>query len=77
MAMAGAEIVARIKAGIPDAEVTLTDLAGDDNHWAAHVVSAQFVGKTRIAQHKLVYAAIGDDMGGALHALQLTTAVPT
>ena len=77
MAMAGAEIVARIKAGIPDAEVTLTDLAGDDNHWAAHVVSAQFVSKTRIAQHKLVYAAIGDDMGGALHALQLTTAVPT
>ncbi len=50
MAMAGAEIVARIKAGIPDAEVTLTDLAGDDNHWAAHVVSAQFVGKTRVAQ---------------------------
>ena len=77
MAMAGAEIVARIKAGIPDAEVTLTDLAGDDNHWAAHVVSASFIGKTRVAQHKLVYAAIGDDMGGALHALQLTTAVPT
>ena len=77
MPMAGAEIVARIKAGIPDAEVTLTDLAGDDNHWAAHVVSASFAGKTRIAQHKLVYAAIGDDMGGALHALQLTTAVPT
>ena len=77
MAMAGAEIVARIKAGIPDAEVTLTDLAGDDNHWAAHVVSASFAGKTRVAQHKLVYAAIGDDMGGALHALQLTTAVPT
>ncbi|MEN9924200.1 BolA/IbaG family iron-sulfur metabolism protein [Novosphingobium sp.] len=77
MAMPGAEIVARIKAGIPDAEVTLTDLAGDDNHWAAHVVSASFAGKTRVAQHKLVYAAIGDDMGGALHALQLTTAVPT
>ena len=75
--MAGSEIVARIKAGIPDAEVTLTDLAGDDNHWAAHVVSASFAGKTRVAQHKLVYAAIGDDMGGALHALQLTTAVPT
>ena len=77
MAMPGAEIVARIKAGIPDAEVTLTDLAGDDNHWAAHVVSASFAGKTRIAQHKLGYAAIGDDMGGALHALQLTTAVTT
>jgi stress-induced morphogen len=77
MAMPGAEIIARIQAGLPDAEVTLTDLAGDDNHWAAHVVSARFVGKNRIAQHKLVYAAIGADMGGALHALQLTTAVPT
>lgn len=77
MAMAGAEIVARIKAALPDAEVTLTDLAGDDNHWAAHVVSAAFVGKTRVAQHKLIYAAIGRDMGGALHALQLTTGIPT
>ncbi|MFO1254383.1 MAG: BolA/IbaG family iron-sulfur metabolism protein [Sphingomonadaceae bacterium] len=77
MAMPGAQIVARIKAAIPDAEVTLTDLAGDDNHWAAHVVAASFIGKSRVAQHKLVYAAIGEDMGGALHALQLTTAVPT
>lgn len=77
MAMTGTEIIARIKAGLPDAEVTLTDLAGDDNHWAAYVVSAAFVGKPRVAQHKLVYAAIGEDMGGTLHALQLTTAVPT
>ena len=77
MAMPGTEIVARLKAALPDAEVTLTDLAGDDNHWAAHVVCPQFVGKSRVAQHKLVYAAIGEDMGGALHALQLTTAVPT
>jgi stress-induced morphogen len=77
MAMPGAEIEALIRAGIPDAAVTLTDLAGDDNHWAAHVVSAAFTGKSRIAQHKLVYAAIGSRMGGELHALQLTTAVPT
>jgi stress-induced morphogen len=76
MAMAGTEIIARIKAALPDAEVTLTDLAGDDNHWAAHVVSAAFVGKPRVAQHKLVYAAIGEEMGGALHALQLTTGIP-
>lgn len=76
MPMPGAEIVARIKAALPDAEVTLTDLAGDDNHWAAHVVSAAFAGKPRVAQHKLVYAAIGAEMGGALHALQLTTAAP-
>lgn len=77
MAMPGAQIEALIKSGLPDAAVTLTDLAGDDNHWAAHVVSAQFIGKSRIAQHKLVYAAIGPQMGGDLHALQLTTAVPT
>lgn len=77
MAMSGDEIVSRIKAALPDAVVTLTDLAGDDNHWAAHVVSNAFAGKPRVAQHKLVYAAIGSDMGGALHALQLTTAVPT
>jgi stress-induced morphogen len=76
MAMPGAEIEALIRAGLPGAEVTLTDLAGDDNHWKAHVVSAQFIGKTRIAQHKLVYAAIGERVGGDLHALQLTTAVP-
>ena len=77
MPMPGSQIEALIKAGLPDAAVTLTDLAGDDNHWAAHVVSAAFVGKPRIAQHKLVYAAIGAEMGGALHALQLSTAVPT
>ena len=77
MPMPGAEIEALIRRAWPDAELTLTDLAGDDNHWAAHVVSAQFVGKPRIAQHKLVYAAIGTRMGGELHALQLTTAIPT
>ncbi len=77
MPMLGTEIEALIRQALPDAEITLTDLAGDDNHWAAHVVSAQFVGKPRIAQHKLVYAAIGTRMGGELHALQLTTAVPT
>ena len=76
MAMPAQEIVARIKSALPDAQVTMTDLAGDDNHWAAHVVSAAFVGKPRVAQHKLVYAAIGAEMGGALHALQLTTAAP-
>ena len=77
MPMPGAEIEALIRAGLPDAQVTLTDLAGDDNHWAAHVVSVAFVGKPRVAQHKLVYAAIGTRMGGELHALQLTTSVPT
>jgi stress-induced morphogen len=77
MPMPAAEIEALIKAALPDAEVTFTDLAGDNDHWAAHVVSAAFAGKPRVAQHKLVYAALGHRMGGELHALQLTTAVPT
>ena len=76
MAMAAADIQALICAALPDAEVTITDLAGDGDHYAAHVVSAAFAGKPRILQHKLVYAALGDRMGGALHALQLTTAAP-
>ena len=76
MAMAAAEIEALIQAALPDATVTITDLAGDGDHYAAHVVSSAFAGKTRIAQHKLVFAALGGRMGGELHALQLTTAVP-
>ena len=58
------------------AEVEITDLAGDGDHYAARVVSAAFAGKNRVQQHKLVYEALGGRMGGALHALQLTTAVP-
>ena len=76
MGMAAGEIEGLIRAGIPDAEVTITDLAGDGDHYAAHVVSASFAGKPRVAQHKAVYAALGGRMGGQLHALQLTTAVP-
>ena len=76
MAMAASEIEALIKAALPDAAVTITDLRGDGDHYAAHVVSAAFAGKPRIAQHKLVYAALGDRMGGVLHALQLTTSAP-
>lgn len=74
--MPAAEIEALIKAALPDAVITMTDLAGDNDHWAAHVVSAKFAGKPRIAQHKLVYAALGKRMSGELHALQLTTAIP-
>ena len=76
MGMAADDISAMIKAALPDAEVTITDLAGDGDHYAAHVVSAQFAGKSRVAQHQLVYKALGGCMGGELHALQLTTAVP-
>ncbi len=74
--MAAAEIETLIRAAIPDADVKITDLAGDGDHYAAHVVSASFRGKPRVAQHKLVYQALGGRMGGELHALQLTTAVP-
>ncbi|MBW8785769.1 MAG: BolA family transcriptional regulator [Novosphingobium sp.] len=76
MAMSAGEIEALIKRALPDAEVSITDLAGDGDHYAAHVVAPAFAGKSRVAQHKLVYEALGGRMGGVLHALQLTTAVP-
>lgn len=76
MAMAASDIEALIREALPGAEVTITDLAGDGDHYAAHVVSASFAGKSRVQQHKLVYEALGGRMGGELHALQLTTAVP-
>ena len=74
--MPAAELKALIEAALPDAVVEIRDLAGDGDHYAAHVVSDQFVGKSRVQQHKLVYEALGGRMGGELHALQLTTAVP-
>jgi stress-induced morphogen len=74
--MPASEIEAMIRAAIPDAEVEITDLAGDGDHYAARVVSAAFAGMPRVRQHQLVYAALGGRMGGALHALQLTTATP-
>ncbi len=76
MPMPAAEIEALIRAALPDAEVSIDDLAGDGDHYAARVISSAFAGKSRVAQHQLVYAALGGRMGGALHALQLTTAVP-
>jgi len=76
MPMPAAEIESLIRAALPDAQVTITDLAGDGDHYAAHVVSASFAGRPRIAQHKAVFSALGERMGGELHALQLTTAVP-
>ena len=76
MPMSGDEITRLITEGLPGAEVELTDLAGDDDHWAAKVTAPQFAGKSRVQQHKLVYEALGGRMGEVLHALQLTTAVP-
>jgi stress-induced morphogen len=74
MGMKGADIEAMIREAFPDAEIEMKDLAGDDNHWAATVKSAAFKGKSRVAQHQMVYAALKGNMGGVLHALQLTTA---
>ncbi|HVY20930.1 MAG TPA: BolA family transcriptional regulator [Bauldia sp.] len=76
MAMNAGDIEALIKAALPDATVTIRDLAGDGDHYAAEVVSASFKGKTRVQQHKLVYDALRGNMGGALHALALQTSVP-
>jgi stress-induced morphogen len=76
MAMDAAEISAMIKEALPDAVVTIDDLAGDGNHYAARVVSAQFKGKSRVQQHQMVYAALRGKMGGDLHALALQTTAP-
>ena len=74
MAMPASEIEKLIKEAFPDAEVTMTDLAGDNDHWAAVVVSSAFKGKNRVQQHQMVYQALKGRMGGVLHALQLQTA---
>ncbi|MDB5370156.1 MAG: ATP-binding protein [Roseomonas sp.] len=76
MAMQPAEIEAFIKAALPDAQVTIEDLAGDGDHYAASVVSEAFRGKSRVQQHQLVYAALQGRMGGELHALALQTSAP-
>ena len=77
MPMSADEITGLIEQALPGAVVEMTDLAGDNDHWAAKVTAPQFAGKNRVQQHKLVYEALGDRMGGTLHALQLTTAIPT
>jgi stress-induced morphogen len=76
MAMDAAEIEKLIKEGISDAKVTIEDLRGDGDHYAAMVVSAEFEGKSRVQQHQMVYQALQGRMGGQLHALALQTAVP-
>lgn len=76
MPMSAVEIERLIKQAIPDASVTIRDLAGDDDHFAAEVVSESFRGKSRVQQHQMVYEALKGNMGGALHALALQTGVP-
>jgi len=76
MPMAAEEIETLIKAAIPDAEVTIRDLAGDGDHYAANVISPSFKGKSRVQQHQMIYAALKGRMGGELHALALQTSAP-
>ncbi len=75
MAMKPEDIERLIRQGIPDADVTISDLRGDGDHYAAYVASPAFAGKSRIEQHKMVYQALQGRMGGDLHALALQTAV--
>jgi stress-induced morphogen len=76
MAMNPGEIEALIKAAMPDAQVTIEDLRGDGDHYAAYVVSSTFKGKSRVQQHQMVYQALKGRMGNELHALALQTSAP-
>ena len=76
MAMEASEIAKLIKDAIPDAQVTIEDLRGDGDHYAAQVVSAAFIGKSRVQQHQMVYQALQGGMGDKLHALALQTSAP-
>ena len=73
MAIKQEEIHKLLKEGFPDADIEINDLAGDDNHYAAKIISSKFKGKTRVQQHQMVYASLKGKMGNVLHALALTT----
>lgn len=74
MAMTAADLEALLREALPDADIDIQDLAGDGDHYKATIRSAAFAGKTRVAQHQMVYAALKGRMGGELHALALDTA---
>ena len=76
MPMAADEIETLIRAGIPDARIEIVDLAGDGDHYEAHVFAESFRGLPLVKQHKLVYDALGGRMGNELHALKLKTGAP-
>ena len=76
MPMHSADLEAALRAAFPDAEIVITDLAGDGDHYRARVVSSAFAGVSRVKQHQMVYAALGDRVGGVLHALAVETAAP-
>lgn len=75
--MSAADLEGRLRAAFPDGEVTITDLAGDGDHYKARIVSAAFAGLPRVRQHQLVNKALADVLGGTLHALALETADTT
>ena len=76
MPMLASEITGMITEALPGAVVEMTDLAGDNDHWAAKVTAPQFAGKSRVQQHKMVYAALKGKMGGEVHAMQVKTSTP-
>lgn len=76
MPIAQDELYNLIKDEFPDADIRITDLAGDGDHYSAEIISAHFLGKSRVAQHQMVYTALKGRMGGALHALALKTSSP-
>ena len=77
MPMSASALELDLRDAFPDAEIDITDLAGDGDHYKARIVSAAFAGLNRVRQHQLVYAALKGKMGGALHALALETVVPS
>lgn len=77
MPMTQPDLEAALREGFPDAEIEITDLAGDNDHYRARIVSAAFAGLPRVRQHQLVYAALKGKMGGELHALALETSAPS
>ena len=76
MAMSPKDIESLIKEALPDAQVTIEDLRGDGDHYAAYIVSSAFKGKTRVQQHQMIYQALQGRMGSELHALALQTSPP-
>jgi stress-induced morphogen len=71
-----ADIETRIKAALPDAQVTLEDLTGTKDHWKARIVSAAFVGKSLVQRHRLINAALAEELKGPIHALTMDTLTP-
>lgn len=76
MGMSRDTLMRYLTEAFPEADITLTDLAGDNDHWQAEIVSSRFAGVPRVRQHQMVYDALKGNMGGVLHALALKTRAP-